>query len=154
MLSKIDKDSKIKGSINDIKLPIDERKEEIMTRLKNDPVVLINGETGCGKSTRIPIFLKDLHDRNVKEDENFCALVTCPRRPACTNLAATVSKAFGEPIGETVGYMISRDTKFNNKTKIIFATTGFVLAMALSQPDKLLQYSHIVLDEVHERSID
>jgi HrpA-like RNA helicase len=39
------------------KLPIDEHREIMLERIRQDRVIIIHGETGCGKSSRLPQFL-------------------------------------------------------------------------------------------------
>ncbi len=175
-------------------LPIDLRKREIVKHFLKHRITCIRGETGCGKSTRIPIFLKEMWDagliknpsllldsdnpflnegkdaRNVnansKEDgkkktesgeehTHFRVLVTQPRRIACISLAQRVADSVSSRLGDSVGYMISGDNNTKKgRTQIIFVTTGYLLQMVVNNPERLNEYSHIVLDEVHERDVD
>lgn len=79
--------------------------------------------------------------------------VTQPRRVAAINLAARVSKEAGQPLGELVGYRVRFDEKLSYRTKIKFVTDGMLLREAILDP-ALKSYSVVVLDEVHERSVN
>jgi HrpA-like RNA helicase len=78
-------------------------------------------------------------------------VVTQPRRMAAITLARRVASELDEDIGKTVGYKISGDSVSG---KLCFATTGFLLQVLVNQPEEFGTYSHVILDEVHERSVD
>ena len=59
----------------------------------------------------------------------------------------------GEAIGKTVGYKIRLESVASSSTRILFVTTG-VLLRRLSEDPLLAGVSHVVVDEVHERSLD
>jgi ATP-dependent RNA helicase TDRD9 len=42
----------------------------------------------------------------------------------------------------------------SNRTKILFMTTGIFLMKFLNKPNSLDKYTHIIMDEVHERDLD
>ncbi len=79
--------------------------------------------------------------------------VTQPRRVAAINLAARVSSEVGEPLGELVGYRVRFEEKLSYRTKIKFVTDGMLLREAILD-SSLSSYSVIILDEVHERSVN
>ena len=81
-------------------------------------------------------------------------IVTQPRRVAAVTLARRVAEERGERLGRTVGYRIGMEACASHVTKITFATVGFLLQQLVHRPDRLDQYSHIILDEVHERDMD
>jgi ATP-dependent helicase HrpB len=101
------------------------------------PVVL-SSPTGSGKSTEVP---------------RWCpgrVLVIEPRRIACRSLAARVAELEGTTPGEGVGYVVRDERVLREGTRIVFATPGIVLRdRAL-----LASASTIVLDELHERSLE
>lgn len=66
-------------------------------------VILISGETGCGKTTQLPQFILEDAYRHHKECRIFC---TQPRRLSAVAVAERVATERGEPIGQTVGYQI------------------------------------------------
>ncbi|PFH36294.1 hypothetical protein BESB_044860 [Besnoitia besnoiti] len=157
-------------------LPIMRYKEAILEHIRNHPVTCIQGETGCGKSTRVPRFLleEDMRLRQleaerraagegsggeggaraVPERRGLNAIVTQPRRLACIALARRVAQELEEPLGRSVGYKISGDSVTSRDTKICFVTTGYFLQVLINQPRALASLTHIILDEVHERDLD
>lgn len=83
--------------------------------------------------------------------------VTQPRRIAAITLARRLSQELGEPLGHTVGYRIGKDAvvdRGGSMTKIIFVTTGWLLQRLMFDSRHFFDCTHIVLDEMHERSID
>ncbi|KAG6889481.1 hypothetical protein C0992_004986 [Termitomyces sp. T32_za158] len=132
------------------KLPAFSAREDFLKQLQRHSVVIVVGETGCGKTTQLPQFILD----SMIETGNgskASILVTQPRRLSAISVAARVSAERLED--GSVGYAIRGESKQNEKTKILFCTTGVVLRR-LGSGDKLLGISHVVVDEVHERSVD
>ncbi|GLB35802.1 putative helicase associated domain (HA2) Add an annotation [Lyophyllum shimeji] len=132
------------------KLPAFEAKEEFLQQLEKNRVVVVVGETGCGKTTQLPQFILD---SLIQADKGSKAsiLVTQPRRISAISVAARVST---ERLDDgSVGYAIRGESRQSQKTKLLFCTTGVVLRR-LGSGDKLEGVSHIVVDEVHERSVD
>ena len=113
--------------------------------------------SGSGKSTQIPKFI--LEHYILSRKGNQCnILVTQPRRIATIGLAQRVSHELGESVGETVGYAIRLDGKSSPSTQLLYCTTGVLLKKlenSSSQTSMFLnEYSHIIIDEVHERCIE
>lgn len=151
-------------------LPIWQHRVQIQEALrgsKNDVLVLV-GETGSGKSTQVPQFLYQepwCKRRKVNvpgsEDEVFVGgsiAITQPRRVAATTLAHRVSQEAGTPLGKgkttgLVGYSVRFDHQVPKGTRIKFLTEGTLLQELLRDP-YLRQYSAIIVDEIHERSLD
>ncbi|KAL3707826.1 hypothetical protein TMatcc_005808 [Talaromyces marneffei ATCC 18224] len=137
-------------------LPVWAYKQEILDTLADHQAVIICSETGSGKSTQIPSFIMENELANGRECKVF---VTEPRRISAISLARRVSEELGErrqDLGTNrslVGFAIRLESKISQSTRLIFATTGVVVRM-LERPNELQDVSHIVLDEVHERSID
>ncbi|CAE7217436.1 spn-E [Symbiodinium sp. CCMP2456] len=129
-------------------LPIFAHREAILEHVRTYRVTHIQGETGCGKSTQVP---KYVMEDAIKHGEEPKIVVTQPRRMAAVSLARRCAAELGEEIGKTVGYKISGDSVSG---KLCFATTGFLLQVLVNQPEEFGTYSHIILDEVHERSVD
>lgn len=151
-------------------LPIWQHREEIqnVVRRKDTNVLVVVGETGSGKSTQVPQFL--CHEnwcRRVKvkpagssEEVNVGGVIaiTQPRRVAATTLAHRVSQEMGTPLGKgkrdgSVGYSVRFDHNVPRGTKIKFLTEGMLLQELLHDPN-LRQYSAVLVDEIHERSLD
>jgi HrpA-like RNA helicase len=130
-------------------LPIEAKKEEILSTIENNQIMIISGSTGCGKTTKVPIYLYEQYGRN----KNFKLLVTQPRRIATKSIANRLSDMLGTRCGKLVGYKIGMTDETSSDTRIIIATTGLFYNIIIHQED-LAEYSHIILDEVHEREID
>ncbi|GBP76774.1 ATP-dependent RNA helicase DHX36 [Eumeta japonica] len=132
------------------KLPTYEMANDLLEIVERNQVVVISGETGCGKSTQVPqILLDDAICK--KKGANFKILVTQPRRIAASSLAQRVAEERAEQIGNSVGYMVRLEkVEARCRGSIMFCTTGILLA-DLEVNQGLTSYSHIVLDEVHER---
>jgi HrpA-like RNA helicase len=113
-------------------------------------VVLISGETGCGKTTQVPQFLLD--DPSVGPT---CSIVcTQPRRISAISVAERVASERGEAAGGTVGYAVRGDASEHARggppTQLSFVTPGLLLRRLGSDPS-LQRYSHVLIDEVHEQ---
>ena len=84
---------------------------------------------------------------------------TEPRRISAISVAERVSEEMDDPFpyctskDSLVGYQIRGEKKTTKTTRITYCTTGVLLRVLQSEPT-LKQYSHIVVDEVHERSVE
>ncbi|RPI98715.1 MAG: ATP-dependent RNA helicase HrpA, partial [Candidatus Aminicenantes bacterium] len=131
-------------------LPITPRAAEIVEALRSPRrrVVIISGETGCGKSTQIPKMCLEA-GRGVAGRIG----VTQPRRLAAMTIAARIAEELGEPIGRSVGYKIRFQDRTSRDGYIKIMTDGILLAE--TQGDHgLHEYDTIVIDEAHERSLN
>ncbi|KAL4502593.1 hypothetical protein ABPG73_014350 [Tetrahymena malaccensis] len=129
-------------------LPVHENRLAILETIKNNSVIVISGNTGCGKSTQIPKFI-------ACDDTSTKIIVTQPRRVAAIALAERVSQELKSNLGQRVGYQIGQDSNFNRNTQILYVTIGIFLQKLIKDPDSFLrEYTHIILDEVHERGIE
>ncbi|KAF1362455.1 P-loop containing nucleoside triphosphate hydrolase protein [Lizonia empirigonia] len=133
-------------------LPIWPQADSIKAALKKNNVLVLTGETGSGKSTQVPQFLLD---------EKWCTkgiAITQPRRVAAISLARRVAEEMGSYMGSQspmakVGYSVRFDNATGPNTKIKFLTEGMLLQEMLRDPI-MSQYSAVVVDEVHERSVN
>ena len=137
-------------------LPIWAFKDELLAAIEKHQVVIVCGETGCGKSTQVPAFILENELARGRPCKVYC---TEPRRISAISLARRVSEELGEgrnDVGSSrslVGYAIRLESHVTNQTKLVYATTGIVMRM-LEGSDDLGDMTHLVLDEVHERTID
>ena len=129
-----------------LKLPVVAEEQVIVEAINENPVVIVTGETGSGKTTQVPQFLYEAGYAREK-----LIGVTEPRRVA----AMSMSKRVGEEMnltGDEVSYLIRFEGNTTPETKIKFMTDGVLLKEV--QSDFLLtKYSVIILDEAHERSV-
>jgi len=138
-------------------------------------VVLISGETGCGKTSQVPQFLLD--DPQVGPTCNV--VCTQPRRISAISVAERVAAERGEAAGGVVGYAVRGDAMENKlakvnsssspssggdsnpspkaragagpwPTQLSFVTPGLLLRRLGSDPT-LQRYTHVLIDEVHEQ---
>jgi HrpA-like RNA helicase len=130
-------------------LPIASFREEIVSTVRNNQVVLIAGETGCGKTTQVPQYL--LEDAWYR-DEGCRVICTQPRRISAMSVAERVAVERGENIGENVGYTIRLENRGGNDSSLMFCTNGILLRMLTDQShDAMSRVTHLVIDEIHER---
>lgn len=134
------------------RLPAWQHCDELVNAVKQNSVVVISGETGCGKTTQVPQFLLDdlLGGESAASASLLC---TQPRRLAAIGVAERVAAERGETCGQTVGYAIRLERKASAATRLLYCTTG-VLLRRLAHDPTLDGVSHIVVDEVHERSAE
>ena len=131
-------------------LPITEEHERIIQTIEANRVTIVEGSTGSGKTTQVPQYILD----HYQEKRKFCnILITQPRKIAAITVAKRVSQERNWPIGTLVGYQVARDREVSEDTRITYLTTG-VLLQKLIKNKHLNDYTHIILDEVHERDQD
>ncbi|MGB8958950.1 MAG: ATP-dependent RNA helicase HrpA, partial [Candidatus Aminicenantales bacterium] len=124
--------------------------DEIVAALRSPRrrVVIISGETGCGKSTQIPKMCLEA-GRGIAGRIG----VTQPRRLAAMTIAARIAEELGEPLGRSVGYKIRFQDRTSRDGYIKIMTDGILLAE--TQGDHgLHEYDTIIIDEAHERSLN
>ncbi|KAJ4459162.1 putative ATP-dependent RNA helicase DEAH13 [Paratrimastix pyriformis] len=136
------------------KLPIYNEEATVMEEIKEHNVVVICGETGCGKTTQVPQFLWEAGFGWPGSGHCGRVGVTQPRRVAAVAMARRVADELCvAPGGGEVAFQIRYDSTVSPSTRLKFMTDGILLREV--QADFLLsQYSAIVVDEAHERSIN
>lgn len=88
-----------------LELPVDAHRQSVISAVQSSRVVVIGGETGCGKTTRIPRFLLEEWVRDGKGAE--CnVLVTQPRRISAVSVAGRVAQEMGPALNHSVGYQV------------------------------------------------
>ncbi|XP_050437543.1 ATP-dependent RNA helicase TDRD9 [Adelges cooleyi] len=132
-------------------LQIAKFKEKIIQTVNSNSTVLITGVTGCGKSTQVPQFILD----DCMTRKKHCnIIVTQPRRIAAISVAKQVNKERRWRNGLFVGYQVGRKRDYDPfTTKILYCTTG-ILLQKIIKAKNLSEFTHIILDEVHERTLE
>eukprot|EP01040_Poterioochromonas_malhamensis_P015813 gene15813-17777_t len=130
-------------------LPIYRYRSAILYLLEKYQTLILLGETGCGKSTQLPLYC---HEGGWTSNGSSI-VCTQPRRLAAITVATRVAEEYGCSIGEQVGYGVRFDYKCSSLTKIKYYTDGILLRETLSDP-LLSKYSIIIIDEAHQRSLN
>ncbi|KAF7299047.1 hypothetical protein MIND_00853000 [Mycena indigotica] len=133
-------------------LPIVTEEQPIMEAIRLNPVVVICGETGSGKTTQVPQFLFEAGFGSPGSDNPGMIGITQPRRVAAISMAARVAHELALPPSR-VSYQIRYDATVSPSTSIKFMTDG-VLLRELATDFLLSKYSVIIIDEAHERSMN
>ncbi|XP_076283148.1 ATP-dependent RNA helicase DHX30 [Lasioglossum baleicum] len=133
-------------------LPILEHKSEILKSIDENQILLIKGDTGCGKSTQVPQFIMDAYTAASRGHE--CnILVSEPRKISAVSLANRIAHEREEVVGEVVGFHVRLNHMLPpTNGSILFCTTGIILRRLQSNPT-LEGISHIIIDEAHERTL-
>lgn len=128
-------------------LPVYEFKDELIGNIRTNQTIVVEGETGSGKTTQIPQFLVPILAKN-----GLIIACTQPRRVAAMSIAKRVSEEMDVVMGEQVGYTIRFEDCSTRSTILKFMTDGMLLREAMHDP-LLSKYACIVLDEAHERTL-
>ena len=131
-----------------LKLPVTTYKEQFIAALKDNRSLVLVGETGSGKTTQTPQYCVEA---------GYCKggkLVACtqPRRVAAMSVAQRVADEMDVTLGEEVGYLIRFEDCTSDRTQLKYMTDGMLLREAMTDP-LLENYSCIILDEAHERTL-
>uniref|UniRef100_H2YMB1 RNA helicase n=1 Tax=Ciona savignyi TaxID=51511 RepID=H2YMB1_CIOSA len=139
-----------KQSIDEVRksLPTFAYRQDLLNAIEEHQVIIIEGETGSGKTTQIPQYLYE---------SGYCKgemKVGCtqPRRVAAMSVAARVAEEMGVKVGAEAGYCIRFEDCTSERTRIKYMTDGMLLREFLTEPD-LKGYSVIMIDEAHERTL-
>ncbi|XP_046403500.1 pre-mRNA-splicing factor ATP-dependent RNA helicase DHX16 [Ischnura elegans] len=156
-----------------ISLPIYPFREDLLQAIRDHQVLIVEGETGSGKTTQIPQYLLEAgfceyaEEGGEEEEEGEGGglvfggkrkrakrIIGCtqPRRVAAMSVAARVSQEMGVKLGSEVGYSIRFEDCTSERTVIKYMTDGTLHREFLSEPD-LKTYSVMIIDEAHERTL-
>ncbi|SGZ41658.1 uncharacterized protein HGUI_03859 [Hanseniaspora guilliermondii] len=128
-------------------LPIMAYELQIQQIVNENQICIITSQTGSGKSTQVPQFLLSRSSKIVMSQ---------PRRLATTSLAKRISTERKCNLGEEVGYKIRFENKTSTNTKLTVMTEGILVneLTTLIKNNQIVEYTHILIDEAHERSMN
>ena len=129
-------------------LPVYRERERILEAVREHQAVIIESPTGSGKTTQIPIILRE---------SGLIATgvvgVTQPRRIAAVSVCDFIARQLGVQVPDVVGYKMRFEDRTSPATQIKIMTDGILLQEVKADPD-LRSYAAIVVDEAHERSLN
>ncbi len=131
-------------------LPVSREREQILAALAKNSVIVVVGDTGSGKTTQLPKMAMEADQARQASGKIGC---TQPRRIAAAGVAGRVAEELGTELGSVVGYQVRFDDRSSGDTAIKFMTDGILLAETQGDPE-LRQYSTLIIDEAHERSLN
>jgi pre-mRNA-splicing factor ATP-dependent RNA helicase DHX16 len=129
-------------------LPVYEYREELLEAIAEHQILIVEAETGSGKTTQLPQYL---HEAGYTKG-GMKVGCTQPRRVAAMSVAARVAEEMGVRLGQEVGYSIRFEDATSDKTVLKYMTDGMLLREFLTDPE-LSTYSALVIDEAHERTL-
>lgn len=133
------------------KLPIFQSKELLLNAINRNPVIIVRGATGCGKTTQVPQYILDtyLHDGH---GADVAIVVTQPRRISAVSVAERVAEERGEELGLSSGYSVRFESILPRPYgSVMFCTVGVLLRKLEAG---LRGVSHVIVDEIHERDLN
>lgn len=131
-----------------MEFPVDRIIPELAAALARGPNAVLVAEPGAGKTTRVPLLLRDAPWLAGKK-----IVMLEPRRLAARASARRMAETIGESVGETVGYTVRLERKVSRATRIEVVTEG-ILTRRLQQDPELADTGILIFDEFHERSLD
>ncbi|WOL20083.1 DExH-box ATP-dependent RNA helicase DExH3 [Canna indica] len=133
-------------------LPAFKEKDRLLSAIARNQVIVISGETGCGKTTQLPQYVLESEIESGRGA--FCNIIcTQPRRISAMAVAERVSTERGENLGETVGYKVRLEGMKGKNTHLLFCTSGILLRRLLGDRN-LNGVTHVFVDEIHERGMN
>ncbi|KAJ0049657.1 hypothetical protein Pint_16939 [Pistacia integerrima] len=133
-------------------LPAHKEREALLNAIAQNQVVVVSGETGCGKTTQLPQYILESEIEAARGAA--CSIIcTQPRRISAIAVSERVAAERGEKIGESVGYKVRLEGIKGRDTRLLFCTTGILLRRLLL--DRNLEgVTHVIVDEIHERGMN
>jgi ATP-dependent helicase HrpA len=129
-------------------LPVAQRRDEIAAAIERHQVIVVQAETGSGKTTQLPKICLAAGRAHVGRIG-----LTQPRRIAARSVAARIAQELASPLGAVVGYQVRFDSRAEAGSSIRVVTDGVLLAQLRRDP-LLSQYGTIIIDEAHERTLN
>nr|OQO30383.1 hypothetical protein B0A51_02343 [Rachicladosporium sp. CCFEE 5018] len=148
-----------------LELPVVQEEQKIMEAIHNNPITIICGETGSGKTTQVPQMMYEAgygtaigkpratSEKSAASFSRGMIGITQPRRVAAVSVAQRVKTEMGSEFSRQVAHQVRYDSAVTNDTAMKFMTDG-ILLREISQDFVLSKYSAIVVDEAHERSVN
>ncbi|XP_066147044.1 dosage compensation regulator mle isoform X1 [Euwallacea fornicatus] len=132
-------------------LPVFNFKAQIMEAINDHPLIIIRGNTGCGKTTQICQFI--LEDYIMSGQGAWCSIVvTQPRRISAVSVSERVANERAEEMGQAVGYSVRFESVLPRPYgSVLFCTVGVLLRKL---ENGLRGVSHVIVDEIHERDVN
>ncbi|XP_072762492.1 dosage compensation regulator mle isoform X1 [Anoplolepis gracilipes] len=149
---KLQQDSSLQASIKErSNLPVFAKKSEIMNAINENPIIIIRGNTGCGKTTQVCQFILD--DYIASGQGAYCSIVvTQPRRISAVSVADRVAVERCETLGQSIGYSVRFESYLPRPyASVMFCTVGVLLRKL---EGGLRGVSHVIVDEIHERDVN
>ena len=131
-----------------LNLPVEDILDELRGYLSARNEVILQAPPGAGKTTLVPLAIKDEIWMAGKK-----MLMLEPRRIAARSAAYRLASQLGESPGQTVGYRMRLESKVGSTTRIEVITEGILTRMLQDDPS-LAEVGLVIFDEFHERSLD
>lgn len=94
-------------------LPVYNYRRELLEAIEQHRVVLVRGETGCGKTTQIPQLVLDSYLMSGR-GAHCNVVVTQPRRISAISIAERVAAERGELLGASPGNSVGYSVRFES----------------------------------------
>ncbi|XP_030937588.1 DExH-box ATP-dependent RNA helicase DExH3 isoform X3 [Quercus lobata] len=133
-------------------LPAFKEKDALLKAVSENQVIVVSGETGCGKTTQLPQYILESEIEAARGA--VCSIIcTQPRRISAMSVSERVAAERGEKLGDSVGYKVRLEGMKGRDTRLLFCTTGILLRRLLV--DRHLKgVTHVIVDEIHERGMN
>lgn len=132
------------------KLPVSLEREQILKSIHANQVTVVVGDTGSGKTTQLPKMALEYAQELGLKGRIGC---TQPRRLAAASVSKRVAEEMKVSLGQEVGYQVRFQDNTSKATRLKFMTDGILLAETQGDTE-LTQYSVLIIDEAHERSLN
>ncbi|KAG6672948.1 hypothetical protein I3842_16G084700 [Carya illinoinensis] len=133
-------------------LPAFKEKDALLKAISENQVIVVSGETGCGKTTQLPQYILESEIEAARGA--VCSIIcTQPRRISAMSVSERVAAERGEKLGESVGYKVRLEGMKGRDTRLLFCTTGILLRRLLIDRN-LKGVTHVIVDEIHERGMN
>ncbi|ONM30512.1 DExH-box ATP-dependent RNA helicase DExH3 [Zea mays] len=133
-------------------LPAYKEKQTLLEAISQNQVIVVSGETGCGKTTQLPQYILE-SEIDAARGATCSIICTQPRRISAIAVSERVAAERGEKIGESVGYKVRLEGMRGRDTRLLFCTTGVLLRRLLVDRN-LKGVTHVIVDEIHERGMN